>query len=87
MNSALPKTIIPTGCTLDSVKSLFTVSNVFLPPPVPMVTLLSAARATADLFKMAISAVILPPPRYGGSPGNLGTLFGRKTLSPHATAP
>jgi hypothetical protein len=43
----------------DSVKSLLTVLNIFGPRSVPIVTALPAASATADLFRIAISAVTL----------------------------
>jgi len=56
---APPDTIIPTGAYLESEKTLFAVLKIF-PRAFEsrIVTALSAAKATADLFIMTISAVI-----------------------------
>src|SRR6058998_3538780 len=55
---ALPYTMIPTGRCFESLNSLLTVLKIFWLRSPPIVTALSAAKATAALFKMAISAVM-----------------------------
>jgi hypothetical protein len=54
--------------------------------PVEIVTALSAANATADLLMIAISAVILPPPRSGGLTCNLGAALFRQFFRSRSTA-
>src|SRR5271163_952390 len=52
--------MMPTGAYLVKANSLLTVLYIFRPNPVLIVTALSAARAIASLFMIAISAVIAP---------------------------
>jgi hypothetical protein len=65
MMSALPKIMTATGWYFDKVKSLLTVLKIFCLPSPPIVTALSAARAIALLFMIAISAVIFGSKIHG----------------------